>query len=471
MKVVKKNSRANVRLSMVLLDWSVRESFHLFHYLRKQTTPRDQFEVIIVEYYNRVSEALKPFEGQVDTWVLLEMPKECYYHKHLMYNAGIVLSQGEIVMIGDSDAMVKETFVETILHSFQQDKKIVYHIDQFRNIRRDFYPFSYPSFDEVLGEGCINNMGGKTTGILDQDDPMHSRNYGSCMCARREDLIAIGGADEHIDYLGHVCGPYDMTFRLMNYGRRLVWGTEEYMYHTWHPGSDGADNYIGPHDGKNMSTTAFQALLSGRTRPLVMNPTLRTLQKLDPVERQDSDPLLAELINPDYVRLFQKPSQDATDPNTSSQDAVYASYKGIDIYVTDGTFFGVHPQLTDLGLVDEGALARSAALKASSFSELKEIIDAWEPRLVESIGTCNIVQVNNSYAVVPQCLGPVNFFDKHQRLRPEIVWTGSLFDARMAAEKNAQPLKNINHMWLANVLGGNGQRKTIRRLFKRIIGD
>lgn len=471
MKVVKKSSRANVRLSMVLLDWSVRESFHLLYYLRKQTILRDQFEVIIVEYYDRVSEALKPFEDQVDTWVLLEMPKECYYHKHLMYNAGIVLSQGEIVMIGDSDAMVRETFVETILHSFQQDQKIVYHIDQFRNIRRDFYPFNYPSFNEVLGEGCINNMGGKTTGILDQDDPVHSRNYGACMCAKREDLIAIGGADEHIDYLGHVCGPYDMTFRLMNHGRRLIWETNEYMHHTWHPGSDGVDNYVGPHDGKNMSTTAFQALLSGRTRPLVMNPILRTLQKSDPMERQDSDPLLAELINPDYVPLFRKLSQNVKDPNTSSQDAVYASYKGIDIYVTDGTFFGGHPQLEDLGPDDKGALAHSAVLKASSFSELKEIIDVWEPRLVESIGVCNIVQVNNSYAVVPQCIGPVNFFDKYQRLRPEIVWTDSLFDARTAAEENAQPLKNIKHMWLANALGGNGHGKTIKRLFKRIIGD
>ncbi|MBI3441416.1 MAG: hypothetical protein HY052_06405 [Proteobacteria bacterium] len=101
----------------------------------------------------------------------------------------------------------------------------------------------------------------------------------------------------------------------------------------------------------------------------------------------------------------------------------------------------------------------------------KEIIDAREPRLVESIGACNIVQVSNSYAVVPQCIGPVNFFDMHQRLRPEIVWTDSLFDARTAAEKNVQPIKYTNHLWLANALNGNGRRKTIRRLFKRIIGD
>jgi hypothetical protein len=95
------------------------------------------------------------------------------------------------------------------------------------------------------------------------------------MCARREDLIAIGGADEHIDYLGHICGPYDMTFRLVNMGRREVWSESEFSYHTWHPGQAGSDNYLGPHDGRHMSTTALEALLTGRKTPLVENDAIR----------------------------------------------------------------------------------------------------------------------------------------------------------------------------------------------------
>src|SRR5260370_9267689 len=46
--------------------------------------------------------------------------------------------------------------------------------------------------------------------------------------------------------------PYTTLFR-------SEWETEEYLYHTWHPGSDGVDNYLGPHDGRNMSTTAFRS--------------------------------------------------------------------------------------------------------------------------------------------------------------------------------------------------------------------
>jgi hypothetical protein len=287
----------------VLLDWSVRESFHLLHYLAQQDVDRDLFEVVIVEYYSRVSEALEPFGAEVDTWALLEMPESCYYHKHLMYNAGLVLSRGEICVVCDSDAMVKPGFIRTIVEAFERDPHIVLHLDQFRNVRRDFYPFNYPTFEDVLGAGCINNAGGKTRGIVDLEDPIHTRNYGACMCARREDLLAIGGADEHIDYLGHICGPYDMTFRLVNHGRREVWHPTEFMYHTWHPGQAGVDNYLGPHDGRHVSTTALQALCSGRVLPYLENAAIRSLRTGagEPRER-----LLAQLIDPARTAVWKR---------------------------------------------------------------------------------------------------------------------------------------------------------------------
>ncbi len=287
MRFVKRSTREHPRLSFVLLDWSVRESFHILHYLADQTVDRDQFEVIVVEYYSREGEPIRQYQGQVDTWVLLEMPESYYYHKHLMYNVGIVLSRGDIVSIGDSDAMVKPTFVETILRNFEQDQNIVLHLDQFRNNRQDFYPFRFPSFKEVLGDGCINNAGGKTAGVVDERDPIHERNYGACMCARRDELIRIGGADEHLDYIGHICGPYDMTFRLVNDGCREIWEDTEFTYHTWHPGQAGAGNYLGPHDGRHVSSTSLLSLATGRIAPLVENQANRACREGKPLAQQD----------------------------------------------------------------------------------------------------------------------------------------------------------------------------------------
>jgi hypothetical protein len=362
------------------------------------------------------------------------MPPECYYHKHVMYNAGIVFSRGDVVAFADSDAMVRPVFIETILKAFETDPLIVYHMDEFRNVRRDFYPFNYPSFEDVLGEGCINRIGDRTKGIVDELDPMHTRNYGACMCAARNDVIAIGGADESLTYLGHICGPYDMTFRLMNYGRRLVWETEEYLYHTWHPGSDGYDNYLGPHDGRNMSTTAFQMLCSGRIPPRVENAAIRRLRTASPVNGVATT-LHDLIIDPTHAAQFKgrKPTLFSPHNNTRPPD-LYASYRGFDVYHIEGSFYGF-PVTSRLTPQSDGWRDSELVIRTGRFNEFRDIIDRREPLFLETIGSCNIVSVDGRYAIAPQSLGHVDFWQRSHRENPAIEWTDSLEDAANAARR------------------------------------
>jgi hypothetical protein len=364
-------------LSLILLDWSVRESFHLLHYLRRQSVDRDQFEVVFIEYYSRTAEPLKQFADELDTWVLLEMPETCIYHKHLMYNCGLALAHGEVVVLCDSDAMVKDSFIETILAHFKNREKIVLHLDQFRNVRRDLYPFKYPSFEEVLGDGCINNVDGKTAGIVDRIDPLHSRNYGACMCARRADLIAIGGADEHIDYLGHICGPYEMTFRLLNKGFKEIWDETEYLYHTWHPGQAGVDNYQGPHDGRQMSSTALEALITGRIYPLLENQTMRLIRNSDTLSAVS---LEEHLIDKRYLTAWdrsmiaaQQKNLRTNGPKPNSTDI----YRGFRIIEDHGTFY-VRP-LLEMGSTQLADDTSRLTLESSSVEELVQKIDEVYP--------------------------------------------------------------------------------------------
>ena len=438
MRVLKRSTKPRPRLSLILLDWGVRESFHLLHYLQDQSVSQEDFEVILIEYYDRVSPAAKAFEPQIDTWILLQMPPDCYYHKHVMYNTGIVFSKGSVLMFGDSDAMVRPTFAETILQAFERDPWIVYHLDEFRSVRRDFYPFNYPSFEEVLGDGCINNIGDKTKGILDDNDPIHTRNYGACMCARREDVIAIGGADEDLTYLGHICGPYEMTFRLMNSGRRLVWETEEYLYHTWHPGSDGVDNYLGPHDGKNMSTTALQALCSGRIPPLVENAAIRSL-RTGPPAAEVGGPLLERLIDPRYIASFSRTSLGRADRQPAahhrSQAPLFASYGGFDVYRLEGLFYAVPAQMGAFDLQSTEWQEDQRVITGRSFTEIRETLDTTEARFLETVGLCNICAVGKRFAVVPPGLGTVDFRIRSQRESPQILWTESLLEARQKAQE------------------------------------
>jgi hypothetical protein len=187
--------------------------------------------------------------------------------------------------------MVTPRFVRTLVNAFEQDSGIVLHLDEVRSRSRNFYPFNNPSFEDVV-RGADNWRDGKTTGLLDEFDPLHSRNYGACFCARRDDLIAVGGADEHLDYMGHVCGPYDLTWRLVNFGRHEVWHDTEFLYHVWHPGTDGDDNYMGPHDGRQVSTLALRTRRNGRVMPLVQNPVIHDLR-----EGRGTDAALSDVLS------------------------------------------------------------------------------------------------------------------------------------------------------------------------------
>lgn len=302
-RVFKRRKRMNAKVSLILLDWDVRESFHILDYLSKQDVPREDFEVIIVEFFSRKYDGISKYESQVDTWVALQMPENCYYHKHYMYNVGIALAHGDIVTICDSDAMVRPGFIRSIVDEFDKNPNQILHLDQFRNARHEYYPFNFPSFEKVLGAGCYNKVGDVTLGIEEKVDPLHKRNYGACMCARREDVIAIGGSDEYIDYLGHICGPYDMTFRLFNSGKREHWHTGEFLYHTWHPGTAGFDNYLGPHDGRHVSITSIDSLTSGRVMPLWENNAIRLMRKGHKLEDEE---IFCELVNENQIASWDK---------------------------------------------------------------------------------------------------------------------------------------------------------------------
>jgi hypothetical protein len=288
MEIVFQSKRATEPvLSIVLLDWSCRESFHMLDYLSSQGVDKDKFEVLWIEYYDRRAEAIETAikknrvaekHPPIDKWIVLDMPRNLYYHKHLMYNVGLIASAGKVVTFCDRDAILRKNFVTSILDSFDKDSNIVLHMDQVRNREKTYYPFNYPSIEEVITKGRNNVVDGKPAGLWDEADTIHSRNYGACMSALWEDLIASGGADEHVDYLGYICGPYEMTWRLVNAGKKEVWHESEWTYHVWHPGQQGDRNYFGPHDGSHMSSTALAVRRSGRVLPLLENPAVKELR-------------------------------------------------------------------------------------------------------------------------------------------------------------------------------------------------
>jgi hypothetical protein len=294
MKVLRKNQRiTDPKVSLVLLDWGCRESFHTVEYLNHLVTPRDQYEIIWVEYYDRRPSELVDLQQRyeshgraapIDTWIVMARPKGEVFRKHWMNNVGLLNARGEIVVFMDSDAITSTTFVETILLEFKNDPDVILYIEEIRTGDASFYPFSYPNPKEIipvasnLANGVPLGMRNFRCGLLADPSLIHWRNYGACFGARRNDIIRVGGWDEHDDYTGYIAGPYEMSMRMEWSGKRERWSFRELLWHVPHPGNDGIDNFSGPHDGKGVSTTAMEIINSRRTLPLRENPHIRELR-------------------------------------------------------------------------------------------------------------------------------------------------------------------------------------------------
>ena len=125
-----------------------------------------------------------------------------------------------------------------------------------------------------------------------------------------------------------------------------------------------------------------------------------------------------------------------------------ANFKGVNIVILPGyVFYGiVHDE--DLSFRRIIANSYNRSYEGSSAEEVRELIlqdvntgtypDGFSDdiRLMESVGTCNILSVGARFAVVPWSLGAVDFRLPSHRERPGIIWTETLPAAREAAEKN-----------------------------------
>ncbi len=189
------------KLSIILTDWSCRKNFEVLDFLNRQNISRERYEVIWVEYYSTALPEIKRMLDEnlnngrhpvLDQWIVMGIADNVCFHRHLMYNIGILTSRGKIICFCDTDCL-DAFFVENVINLFHSNKNIVLRMD------------------DDMGE-CTR------------------------LSAFREDLIEIGGADEHKDFLGYSGGLHDMAVRLSNAGKKTMLHTFEGRIETiWQP--------------------------------------------------------------------------------------------------------------------------------------------------------------------------------------------------------------------------------------------
>jgi hypothetical protein len=263
--VHKKNGRGgDTKVSLILLDWSCRERFHALDWLNKQDVPRDSYEIIWVELYDRVIP-----EATEKADVVITCNQKGMYHKHMGYNVGLLESKGEIITICDSDAVFPPDFVTSVIHRFYPNgntraplPSVLMHYEQRT---KSTYP-----------DGLSDVEGLRSFTWIDLWP-----NAGACMSVRREDVFRFGAFDEHRSFRGYLCGPYDLGWRLVNAGIPEIWHDESVcLWHFTHPDPPASfgqsfspklfAEMLQPHVDHH-ALKAVEAFSSGRMLPLREN--------------------------------------------------------------------------------------------------------------------------------------------------------------------------------------------------------
>lgn len=298
--IIHKNNPNNhaSKVSVILLDWSCRERFHALDWLNRQDVPRDQYELIWIELYDRVvAEAMEKAD------VVITCGQKGLYHKHEGYNVGLLSAKGTVITICDSDAVFPVNFIASIIKSFDltqpqdPESKVLMHY-QWRSPA--LYPDGISQIDELRQYPWSDLW----------------PNVGACMSVSRVDAIRFGGFDEHKSFTGYLCGPYDLGWRLINAGIPEEWHDENVaLWHFSHP--DPAASQGQPFSLKlwreksyphidHHALTAVEAFSTGRILPLKENRAIHRLRMDQRRIGTKFEEKYASLTNQDGFSQWQK---------------------------------------------------------------------------------------------------------------------------------------------------------------------
>lgn len=275
--IVHKNSAPSApRLSFILLDWGCRERFTTLDWLNRQDVPRDQYELIWVELYDRVVE-----EVMEKADVVITCNQRGTYHKHMGYNIGLLQARGDLICVCDSDAVFPADFVRSVFRSFEIEKS---------GVAQPLVLMHYEWRTSLLYPDDLSDAETLKDAERWQWWPLIV-NEGACVTVRRADAVRFGGFDEHPSYIGYLCGPYDLAWRLVNAGWAEIWHDSSVaLWHFAHPDPIGTNGQKAsllqlmekahPHMHGH-ALTAVEAFSTGRFQPLQENPEIWAMRMND----------------------------------------------------------------------------------------------------------------------------------------------------------------------------------------------
>jgi hypothetical protein len=239
------------KISIVMVDGLFRESFHSIDFFGTQTLSQEDYELIWVEYYDRVNPKLKEKISKYPNFkiITLNRNRNEEYHSSYCFNKGIIESKGKLLVIPDADVVVEENFLEQVWKEHQDNNQLVMYIYRYNEPEQKHR-------QEVdlkhLQDVCILT---------------NPSNYGGCLTVRKEWLLAINGYEQHPVFgTGFHANGLDIYTRLKALGLQVMWHPELKLYHPWHSSTlaqNPAYQYqkvVIEYRAKNLITVSYQGI-------------------------------------------------------------------------------------------------------------------------------------------------------------------------------------------------------------------
>ncbi|MFQ5964306.1 MAG: glycosyltransferase [Candidatus Scalinduaceae bacterium] len=202
-----------MKVSVILVDGGFRENIHAARCFSEQDFPKDEYEVIWVEYYRKPHEGLK----NLPKVKVLILNNYNTYHSSYCFNAGIREASGKLLIIPDADQIVPSDFISRVWNLHKSYDKLVVYGYRYDEIEQGV--LKTHSLDELEKKCVLKNP----------------TNYGGCLTVRRKWLIEINGYEQHpLLGTGNHSNGLDIYTRFRNLGLAIQWAPTLKLYHPWH---------------------------------------------------------------------------------------------------------------------------------------------------------------------------------------------------------------------------------------------
>jgi GT2 family glycosyltransferase len=221
------NLSKKIKISVIMVDGSFRERFQSVDFFCNQTLPSNEYEVIWVEYYDKVNRKLQEKQERYKNLRIITLNRNGEYHSSYCFNRGIVESGGEVLVIPDADVIVEKDFLEAVWQEHERCEKLVIYL----------YRYNEPK-DQHIEPVTLDHL----KSVCKLTNPT---NFGGCLTVRKKWLLHINGYEQHsIFSSGFHANGADIASRLKALGLHVMWHPELKLYHPYHGySSDSTFNY------------------------------------------------------------------------------------------------------------------------------------------------------------------------------------------------------------------------------------